>query len=145
MTFLAFDHIGITVADLDLVTSFFTGLGFEEEGRTFLEGAFVDAVTGIPDARTEIVSLRPHGGGTGIELARFIRPAHEPGQPDAMATVLGIRAVVLAVEDLLGTVERLSASGYALIGDVADHEGTWRMASVRGPEGLVISFAEKLT
>ena len=29
-----FDHVGITVRDLDTVTAFFVGLGFETEGRT---------------------------------------------------------------------------------------------------------------
>src|SRR6476659_9012860 len=57
-----FDHVGITVADLDAVTAFFVGLGLEVEGRTFVEGEFVDTVTGIPDVRTEIVMLRPPGG-----------------------------------------------------------------------------------
>jgi catechol 2,3-dioxygenase-like lactoylglutathione lyase family enzyme len=33
-----FDHVGITVADLDVVSAFFVELGFEVEGRTFLEG-----------------------------------------------------------------------------------------------------------
>lgn len=32
-----FDHVGITVADLDLVTAFFVGLGLEVEGRTFID------------------------------------------------------------------------------------------------------------
>jgi len=41
-----FDHVGITVADLGLVTAFFVDLGLELEGRTFLEGEFVDAVAG---------------------------------------------------------------------------------------------------
>jgi len=27
-----FDHVGVTVADLDTVTAFFVGLGFEVEG-----------------------------------------------------------------------------------------------------------------
>ena len=74
-----FDHVGITVRDLDTVTAFFVGLGFEAEGRTVLEGEFLDTVVGIPNARTEIVMLRPPGGGTGLELSSFIRPAHEPG------------------------------------------------------------------
>jgi catechol 2,3-dioxygenase-like lactoylglutathione lyase family enzyme len=50
----SFDHIGITVADLDKVMAFFVGLGFQVEGRAFLEGEFVDTVIGIPDARSEI-------------------------------------------------------------------------------------------
>ena len=74
-----FDHVGITVRDLDTVTAFFAGLGFETEGRTVLEGEFLDTVIGIPDSRTEIVMLRPPGGGTGLELSSFIRPRPRTG------------------------------------------------------------------
>jgi catechol 2,3-dioxygenase-like lactoylglutathione lyase family enzyme len=66
-----FDHVGITVADLDSVTAFFADLGVEVEGRTFVEGEFIDTVIGIPDSRTEIVMLRPPDGGAGV--ARVIR------------------------------------------------------------------------
>jgi len=73
-----FDHVGITVADLDAVTAFFVGLGLEVEGtRMFVEGEFLDTVIGIPDSRTEIVMLRPPDGGTRPELSSFVRP--EPG------------------------------------------------------------------
>jgi hypothetical protein len=47
------DHIGLTVADLDTVTAFFVGLGLDVEGRTFVEGEFLDTGSGIPDSRTE--------------------------------------------------------------------------------------------
>jgi len=45
-----FDHVGLTVADLDVVTAFFVALGLEVEGRTFVEGEFLDTVCGIPDS-----------------------------------------------------------------------------------------------
>ena len=45
-----FDHVGVTVADLDGVTAFFVALGLEVEGRTFVEGEFLDTVCGIPDS-----------------------------------------------------------------------------------------------
>jgi hypothetical protein len=54
-----FDHVGITVAALDAVTAFFVALGLEVEGRTFVEGEFLDTVCGIPGSRTEIVMLKP--------------------------------------------------------------------------------------
>ncbi|MCU1630521.1 MAG: glyoxalase, partial [Pseudonocardia sp.] len=57
-----FDHVGITVADLDTVTAFFVGLGLEVEGRMVVEGEFLNTVIGIPDSRTEIVMLRPPDG-----------------------------------------------------------------------------------
>ncbi|TDC52622.1 VOC family protein [Jiangella ureilytica] len=139
-----FDHVGITVADLDEVTAFFVALGLEVEGRTFLEGDFVDTVIGIPDSRTEIVMLRSPGGGTGLELAAFVRPDHEPGSPAAMATELGIRSVCFEVDDLAGAVERLAADGYGLVGGIGRHENSWRMAQVRGPEGIVVSLSERI-
>ena len=95
-----FDHVGITVADLDTVTAFSVGLGLEVEGRTHLEGEFLDTVTGIPDSRTEMVVLRPPCGGTGLELSSFVRPGHEPGSPAAMANELGLRNVTFGVVSL---------------------------------------------
>ena len=80
-----FDHVGITVADLDAATAFFVDLGLEVEGeRMSVEGEFLDTVIGIPGSRTEIVMLRPPGGGTRLELSSFVRPDHEPGSPTAM-------------------------------------------------------------
>jgi catechol 2,3-dioxygenase-like lactoylglutathione lyase family enzyme len=139
-----FDHVGISVADLDSVTAFFVGLGLEVEGRTFLEGEFVDAVIGIPDARTEIVVLRPPGGGTGIELARFVRPAHQPGSATAMANELGLRSVCFEVDDIHAAVDGLAADGYGLVGGIGRYENSWRMAQVRGPEGIVVSLSERI-
>ena len=139
-----FDHVGITVADLDTVTGFFVGLGFETEGRTVLEGEFLDTVIGIPDSRTELVMLRSPDGGTGLELASFSRPDHEPGSPDAMANELGLRSVAFEVDDLQGIIDRLAADGYHLVGGIGEYEGSWRMASVRGPEGIIVSLAQRI-
>ncbi|WP_454697791.1 VOC family protein [Arthrobacter humicola] len=139
-----FDHVGITVADLDAVTAFFVKLGLEVEGRTFVEGEFLDTVCGIPDSRTEIVMLRPPGGGAGLELASFVRPDHKPGSPDAMANELGLRNVSFEVDDLQSAVDGLAADGYGLVGGIGQYENSWRMAYVRGPEGIIVSLAERI-
>jgi catechol 2,3-dioxygenase-like lactoylglutathione lyase family enzyme len=139
-----FDHVGITVEDLDTVSAFFVELGLEVEGRTFLEGEFLDTVIGIPDARTEMVLLRSPDGGTGVELASFSRPDHAPGSPAAMANELGLRSVAFEVDDLPAIIERLAKDGYGLIGGVGEYERVWRMASVRGPEGIIVSLAERI-
>lgn len=139
-----FDHVGITVADLDAVAAFFVGLGLEVEGRTFLEGEFLDTVSGIPDSRTEILMLRPPGGGTGLELSSFVRPDHEPGSPAAMANELGLRSVTFEVDDLRAAVDQLVADGYGLVGGIGEYEHIWRMAYVRGPEGILVSLAERI-
>ena len=139
-----FDHVGITVADLDTVMAFFVGLGFEVEGRMFMEGEFVDTVIGIPDSRSEIVMLRPPDGGTGLELSSFIRPNHEPGSPAAMSNQLGLRNVMFEVENLQAVIDRLAADGYGLVGGIGQYEHRWRMAYVRGPEGIIVALAERI-
>jgi catechol 2,3-dioxygenase-like lactoylglutathione lyase family enzyme len=139
-----FDHVGITVRDLDTVTDFFVALGFETEGRTFLKGEFLDAVVGIPDCHTEIVVLRPPGGGTGLELSRFLHPHHEPGSPDPTPNELGLRNVTFEVDDLTAILDRLAADGYHPVGGVGRYEDSWRMASVRGPEGFLVNLAQRI-
>ena len=140
----SFDHIGVTVADLDTAVDFFVGLGLEVEGRTFVEGEFLDTVCGIPDSRTEIAMLRPPGGGTALELARFVRPDHTPGSPTAMANELGLRNVCFVVEDLQSILDRLASDGYGLVGGVGRYEDMWLMAYVRGPEGIIVSLTERI-
>lgn len=139
-----FAHVGITLADLDTVSALFVELGLEVEGRTFLEGEFLDTVIGIPDARTEMVLLRAPDSSAGVELASFIRPDHQPGSPAALATELGLRSVAFEVDDLQAIVERLAADGYGLVGGIGGYEHAWRMASVRGPEGIIVSLAERI-
>ena len=142
-TITSFDHVGVTVADLDAATAFFVGLGLEVEGRTFVEGEFIDTVCGIPDSRTEIVMLRPPGGGTALELSTFVRPEMQHGSPDTI-TEVGLRNVCFVVEDLRGVVDALAADGYGLVGGIGEWEGTWLMAYVRGPEGIVVSLTERI-
>jgi catechol 2,3-dioxygenase-like lactoylglutathione lyase family enzyme len=137
-----FDHIGVTVADLEVVTAFFVALGLEVEGRTFVEGEFLDTVCGIPDSRTEIVMLKSPDGGR-LELARFVRPDSVPGSPAAMANELGLRNVSFEVNDLQAAVDWAASEGYGLVGGVGEYEGAWRMAYVR-PEGIIVSLFERV-
>jgi catechol 2,3-dioxygenase-like lactoylglutathione lyase family enzyme len=126
------------------VTAFFVGLGLQVEGRMFVEGEFVDTVIGIPHSRSEIVMLRPPDGGTALELSSFVTPDHEPGSPAAMANELGLRNVAFDVDDLQAVVDELAGDGYGLVGGIGEYEHTWRMAYVRGPEGIIVSLAERI-
>ena len=139
-----FDHIGITVADLDSATAFFVGLGLELEGTGTVQGEFVDTVCGLPGAHCRIAMLRPPDGGSRLELSSFITPDHVPGSPTAMANELGLRNVSFEVGDLQAAVDAVAADGYGLVGGIGEYENTWRMAYVRGPEGLVVSLTERI-
>ena len=88
--------------------------------------------------------LRPPDGGTGLELSSFVRPDHQPGSLAAMANELGLRNVAFEVADLQAVVDMLAADGYGLVGDIGQYENSWRMAYVRGPEGIIVSLAERI-
>ena len=139
-----FDHIGITVADLESATQFFVGLGLEVEGTGSVQGEFVETVCGIPGAYCEIAMLRSPDGGARLELARFVTPDHVPGSPMAMANELGLRNVSFEVADLHAAVEAVTAAGYGLVAGIGEYENSVRMAYVRGPEGIIVSLFEQL-
>jgi catechol 2,3-dioxygenase-like lactoylglutathione lyase family enzyme len=139
-----FDHIGITVADLDSATAFFVGLGLEVEGTGSVQGEFVETVCGIPGANCQIVMLRMPDDGIRLELSSFVTPDHVPGSPNAMANELGLRNVSFEVGDLQAAVDAVAADGYGLVGGIGEYEGSVRMAYVRGPEGIVVSLFEQL-
>jgi catechol 2,3-dioxygenase-like lactoylglutathione lyase family enzyme len=140
----AFDHVGVTVHDLETATAFFVGLGLVLEGRAPVEGEFLDTVVGMQDARTDIVMLRPPGGGTAVELSRFVRPAPKSIPAPVEADEPGLRSLAFVVDDLAAVLERLAADGYGLVGGVGEYEGVWRMAYVRGPEGVIVALSERL-
>ncbi len=64
--------------------------------------------------------------------------------PDAMANELGLRNVAFEVDDLPAMIEQVAADGYGLVGGMGEYEGSWRMAYVRGPEGLIVSLAQRI-
>lgn len=138
-----FDHVGLTVADLDAAKEFFVGLGLEVEGTGSVQGEFVEAVCAIPGAHCEIVMLRSPDGFR-LELSSFVTPEHTPGSAGALANEIGIRNVSFEVGDLQAALDSVAAQGYGLVGSVGQHEDSVRMAYVRGPEGIVVSLFELL-
>ena len=130
----------ITVADL----AFFVSLGLQADQKMAVEGEFLDTVIGMSGAATEIVMLRLPGGGTTLELSSFTRPDHLPCSPVAPANELGLRNVAFEVTDLQAAVEHAAAGGYGLVGGIGEYGGAWRMAYVRGPEGIIVSLAERI-
>jgi catechol 2,3-dioxygenase-like lactoylglutathione lyase family enzyme len=139
-----FDHVGITVRDLDTAAAFFVALGLEAGDRMGIEGEFLDTVIGTPGSRTEIMMLNAPGGGTTLELSSFLRPEPLPGSPAAPAHELGLRSVAFEVDDVQAAVDRVAADGYGLVGGIGEHEGAWKMAYVRGPDEIIVALAERL-
>ena len=72
--------------------------------------------------------------GQGIELDKFHTPsAIRFGPVDAPVNTLGIRRIMFAVDDIDAFVAHMRSHGAELIGEM-QHEDTYRLAYIRGPE-----------
>ena len=140
------DNILIVVEDLEAAKAFFIELGLRLEGETTVEGPAVGKLIGLEDVRATLAMLRTPDG-QGIELDKFHTPAavrFGPGPPAyAPVNTLGIRRIMFAVEGLDEIVARLRAHGAELIGEM-QYGQTYRLAYIRGPEGIIVALAEQL-
>src|SRR5438552_18941070 len=144
MTLKRMDNVLIVVEDLEAVKAFFIELGLELEGETTVEGPLVGSLIGLEDVRATLAMLRPPDGHGGIELDKFHSPdATRYGPVDAPVNALGIRRVMFAVDDVDEVVARMRAHGAELIGEM-QYEDTYRLAYIRGPEGIIVGLSEEI-
>ena len=130
-----FDHVGLTVADLDVVTAFFVALGPGGRGQDVRRGRVLGH--GLRHSRL------PHRD----RHAEAARRWHPPGAVELRATRLrvgltgrhgqraGLRNVAFEVNDLQAAVDWAATEGYGLVGGIGEYEGAWRMTYVRGRKG----------
>ena len=140
-----FDHVGVIVDDLDAAVAFFLELGFEDGGRGMVEGEDVDRIVGLDGVRSEFAFVRTPDRSGSLELIKNHAAADTAGPQFLPANRLGYRHVAVEVEDLYGLVERLRVKGFGLVGEVRDYGNVYRLCYVRGPEGLIVELAEKLS
>jgi catechol 2,3-dioxygenase-like lactoylglutathione lyase family enzyme len=137
------DNVLIVVDDLEAVKAFFIELGLALEGETTVEGPLVGDLIGLKDVRATLAMMRTPDG-QGIELDKFHTPgAVRFGPVDAPVNALGIRRIMFAVDGIDDLVARLIAHGAELIGEMR-YENTYRLAYIRGPEGIIVALAEHL-
>ena len=145
MTLQRMDNVLIVVDDLEAAKAFFAELGMELEGEATNEGRWVDRVVGLNDVRADLAMMRTPDGHGRIELDKFHTPAAVGAEPkNAPVNTLGIRRIMFAVEDIDALVARLLAHGAELVGDVVQYEDTYRLAYIRGPEGIIVGLTEQI-
>ena len=145
MTIRRMDNVLIVVDDLEAAKAFFIELGMELEGETTVEGPSVDRLIGLHNVRATLALMRTPDGHGRIELDKFHTPeAIRTGPEKAPVNELGIRRIMLSVEDIDEMVARLLAHGAELVGEVVQYEDTYRLAYIRGPEGIIVGLSEQL-
>ncbi|WP_026411247.1 VOC family protein [Actinomadura oligospora] len=139
------DHVGVIVEDLEAAIAFFVELGMELEGRTPVEGPWVDRVNGIEGVRVDIAMMRTPDGHSKVELTRFTSPtAISPAPDNSVPNTLGLRSIMFAVDDIDDTIARLRGHGAELVGEVERYEDLFRLCYLRGPANVIVALAEQL-
>lgn len=137
------DNVLIVVDDLEAVKAFFIELGLTPAGEATVEGPAVARLLGLDDVKATLVTLRTPDG-QGIELDKFHTP--QPvrfGPANAPVNAMGIRRIMFAVDGIDALVARMRAHGAEVIGEM-QYEDAYRLAYVRGPEGIIVALAEQL-
>lgn len=143
VTIKRMDNVLIVVDDLEAVKTFFIQLGLELEGETTVEGPHVGKLIGLDNVRATLAMLRPPNGGAGIELDKFHTPDAIRYEPtNAPVNALGIRRVMFAVDNIDDVITRMRDHGAQLIGEM-QYENTYRLAYIRGPEGIIVGLAQE--
>lgn len=145
MTIQRMDNVGIVVEDLASVIAFFVELGLELEGEATVEGSSMDRLVGLDGVRCDVAMVRTPDGQARLELMKFHSPAATGGEPNAPVNAPGIRRIMFGVEDIEDVLARLRGRGAELIGELVRYEDSYRLCYLRGPEGIIVALAEKLT
>ena len=146
MTLKRMDNVLIVVEDLDAAKAFFVELGMQLEGEALVEGPWAGRVIGLDDVRADIATMRTPDGHGRVELTKFHTPAAVKAEPEnAPANTLGIRRIMFAVAGIDDVVARLRRHGAELVGEIVQYQDKYRLCFVRGPEGILIGLAERLS
>jgi len=143
MSLKRMDNVLIVVDDLEAVKAFFIELGLRLEGEQTVEGPEVGKLIGLKDVRATLAMLRTPDG-RGVELDKFHTPdAIRFGPVNAPVNALGLRRIMFAVDGLDALVARMRARGAELIGEM-QYGDAYRLAYIRGPEGIIVALAEQI-
>ncbi|MBJ3785205.1 VOC family protein [Devosia sediminis] len=128
---LGFEHVGMTVRDMDRAIGFYCGLlGL----RLALRKSSAGGEMGFFDA----------GGGM-LEVSAPVPPATERSR-DVPRGEAGMRHLTFAFDDVDGMIETLEAAGVEIVErprNAIHREMIRRVAFVRDPDGILVELIER--
>jgi catechol 2,3-dioxygenase-like lactoylglutathione lyase family enzyme len=139
------DHINIVVRDLEKAKQFFLDLGFEaradREGS--LEGAWIERVTKLKDAKGYYCTLSLPDAQTNIELIHYDSPEDQDDPLIDKPNHIGFRHIAFVVDDIEQFVAQLKKKNVSLFSEIQEYKPTKKkLCYFYGPEGIVLEVAE---
>jgi catechol 2,3-dioxygenase-like lactoylglutathione lyase family enzyme len=145
VTIQRLEHVGVVVDDLPAAIAFFTELGMRLTGEASVSGQWVDSLIGLDGVRADIAMVATPDGHGRLELTKFRLPTATSAEPSAPANTPGIRHLTFSVADIEDVLARLRRHGAELVGELAQNENHYRLCYLRGPNGIIVELAEKLS
>ncbi|MFW0150252.1 VOC family protein [Mycobacterium sp. smrl_JER01] len=141
---ITLENVGIAVADLEAAIAFFTDLGLTLLGRDTVRGEWTDTAVGLDDNHADIAMLETPDGHGRIELFEYRHPPaiqSEPTRPNE----IGMHRVAFSVDDIDKALETAARHGCHPLRGVATYRDVYRLTYVRGPSGIIVMLAQRLT
>lgn len=141
---ISLENVGIAVSDLEATISFFTDLGLEVVGRDTVRGEWTDTAVGLDGNHAKIAMLQTPDGQGRLELFEYIHPegiASEPTLPNE----IGMHRVAFSVDDIDAALAIAARHGCHPLRGVATYRDIYKLTYLRGPSGILVMLAEKLT
>ena len=140
-----FDHVTIVVRNIEEAKSFFALLGFVEQQTVLISGGQFSAYMGIPEIEAEHVTLELPGASPHLEvqLLRYRHPQPIVDPDIRELNKLGFNHICLAVDDIEGEVQRLSACGVRMRNEIMQFHDR-KLIFLSGPEGITVELAQWL-
>ncbi|HEY3613539.1 MAG TPA: VOC family protein [Gaiellales bacterium] len=140
-----FDHVAITVSDLDRSLAFYRdALGLQEVERHRLEGEGISAMAGKPGVVMDVVRLTTgNPAAILVDLQQYVQP-EGPTSTAELGDVAHTH-VCFVVNDIEAACAELRGRGVTLVSDPVSFElesGRLRVVFVKDPDGAVIELVE---
>jgi len=141
---ITLDNVGIAVRDLEATISFFTDLGLTVLGRDTVSGEWADTAVGLDGNHAKIALLQTPDGHGRLELFEYIHPDAIDTSP-TLPNEVGMHRVAFSVDDIDDALAIAAKHGYHPLRGVATYGNLYKLTYLRGPSGILMMFAQRLT
>ena len=142
MTVTRLESLGLVVEDLQAAVDFFVRLGLTVLGQNTVGGDVVDRLVGLVGVDCDLAVVETLDGHGRLEIMHFHSPPARGHDEQPSVNTLGPRRIAFAVNDLDATLTDLGEA--RLLGDIVQYGDSYRLAYIRGPEGIIVMLAEAL-